>query len=107
MSYTNKGYRLRTKISTFRRIVSYIAIWIISAIPMAISFLVPIHPFTVTLLEFPVFDMTISILFSTEIIPLTLSVAMGSTLSFIAWCYYTRTQCLEEQVPGSTLLHSN
>jgi hypothetical protein len=47
---------------------------------------------------------TVAVIFDARLIPPFLSTVIGVGGGFVLWCYYTRTPCFEEQVPGSALL---
>jgi hypothetical protein len=56
------------------------------------------------LFDIPLGAATISLSFDMYLFPTVLSSMIGAGGGFILWCYYTRTRCMDEQVPSSVLI---
>ncbi len=98
------------KLSLPRYFLSYMLIGVITLLPLSLYYIPGIKKlFTVEIELFSIQIGTIRIapIFGSSLIPTILSTIIGITSGFIMWCYYTRTRCLAEQVPGSVLLDSN
>lgn len=95
------------KVSLPRYFLSYLLIGVITLLPLTLYYIPGIKSwFTVEmeLFSIQIGTMRIAPVFDTSLIPTVLSTIIGITSGFIMWCYYTRTRCLAEQVPGSVLL---
>jgi hypothetical protein len=104
---SDDGPRLAVRESTLRQVFSYLLLGICTFSPLLLGYIPVVGELfrsTVALLEFSLAGAQITVYFDARLIPLFLSSAIGAGGGFLIWCYYTRTRCLEEQVPGSTLL---
>lgn len=100
----------KSRTSPMRKFISYMILGIFTFIPLGIYYLLNYYgllEYEMIIFEFYIGNLLIEVSFAQHMIPLVASVMIGVCGSFILWCYYTRTRCLEEQMPNSTLLSSD
>lgn len=102
-----KSYVQDSRTSMGRKIFSYIILGLISVLPLALYYLPSVCAYLevdIILLNITIDKVNLKLSIDLYLLPAVLSTIIGGGGGFIMWCYYTRTRCLDEQVPSATLL---